>query len=115
MSDTVPLSFDIDAGTLASIDLLISEMAERSRYTTVQVPAVDFPAWLAALGADEFHSHSSEMREGGKLRLYQRVQSNILRRGEAMFSVTSEGLPSTWVTFPEPGAVNYYQFAAVAR
>jgi hypothetical protein len=110
-----PLSFDIDAGTLASIDLLISEMAERARYTTVRVPAVDFPAWLAALGADSFTAHSSEIREGTGVRIYEHVSSGILRRHECMFVVSCEQSPSAWVTFPEPGSVNRYEFAAVAR
>lgn len=104
----LPAPFEVSAELVADILALIMALTSRSRSSAVTVPAAEFPAWLVALGKEDFYANTS--RSGMRF-----VRSGYVIMGDdqvngPMLSVTCDTPPAPWVSFPETEGDRRYMF-----
>lgn len=107
-SSQLPAPFVVNPDLVQELQALIQHMVSRSRATNLTVPATDFPAWLVALGKDDFHAQTTK---GGA----QFIRSGYAWIGDdpvtaPMVSVTCDTPPAPWVSFPETEGDRRYMF-----
>jgi hypothetical protein len=103
----LPPPFEVSADLVRDLKALIADLTNRSRSSAVTVPAVDFPAWLVALGKEHFYAQT--MRSGQTF-----IRSGYAWVGDPvdgpMLSVTCDTPPAPWVSFPETEGDRRYVF-----
>ena len=107
-SGQLPAPFQVDPDLVRTLKELVGLVVARSRHTTLTVPAADFPAWLVALGKEDFHAQTT--RNGGMF-----IRSGYTLVGEdpinsPMVSVTCDTPPAPWVHFPRTEGDRRYMF-----
>lgn len=105
---TTVAPFRVHHELVARLEALIQELAQRSRMTTLTVPAEEFPAWLVVLGKEDFHA---TVGKNGN----QWIRSGYALLGEdpataPMMSVSCDTPPAPWVAFPSAEGDRRYMF-----
>lgn len=106
MSGQVPV-FTVRQADVDAIRELIEAVTKRSNHTAVTVPAADFAAWLVAMGKEAFYTH---MSANGLT--WTRAGYQVFGDPTAgpMLSVTCDGVPAPWVTFPNTEGSRRFMF-----
>jgi hypothetical protein len=102
--------FVVSHELVAELAHLASVISGRSRYTTMSVPAEEFPAWCAALKVQSFYAH--RLKNGNRW-----VSTNIVHTVDTtvsaemrMLSVQCDTPPAPWVEFPNGEGDRRYMF-----
>lgn len=107
-SGQLPAPFEVNADLVRELQALIRNLASRSTFTSLTVPAADFPAWLAALGKEDFHAQRSRSGKTFIRAGYTLVGEDPIN--SPMLSVTCDTPPAPWVSFPEGEGTRRYMF-----
>lgn len=104
----IPPPFEVSAALVQEIRTFISDCIRMSRHTALIVPTADFPAWLVALGKDDFHAHMSKSGHRFVRAGYAFIGDDPVTA--PMLSVTCDTPPAPWVSFPETEGDRRYMF-----
>jgi hypothetical protein len=107
MNSQLPAPFMINPDLVRELQAFVLELTNRSRSSTVTVPAADFPAWLVALGKDDFHAQRTKSGQTFVRSGYAWVGDPV---DGPMLSVTCDTPPAPWVSFPEAEGDRRYMF-----
>ena len=110
MNSQLPAPFVVNPELVRDIQALLQNLATRSRYTTLTVSVDEFPAWLVALGRDDFHAYMSKnghrFISSGMAHIVKTVRPDEMR----IVSVSCDTPPAPWVSFPEAEGDRRYMF-----
>lgn len=107
-SGQLPAPFMVSVALVEDIKALVQNLASRSRSSNLTVTPAEFPAWLVALGKEDFHAQRTRsgmtfVRAGYTLIGDDPVNS-------PMVSVTCDTPPAPWVSFPGGEGTRRYMF-----
>jgi hypothetical protein len=109
MNGQVP-PFRIRPAFLDELRALAHALTRRSRYTTMDVPAEDFPTWCAALGVDAFHTYTTKSGNSWVTTHTVHLVDTAVESEMRMLSVQCGTPPAPWVQFPNGEGDRRYIF-----
>jgi hypothetical protein len=107
MNGQLPPVFVVNPDLVHELKAFILDATNRSRSSTFTVPAEDFPAWLVALGKDDFHAQTTKSGQTFIRSGYAWVGDPV---DGPMLSVTCDTPPAPWVSFPTGEGSRRYMF-----
>jgi hypothetical protein len=102
--------FVVDPVLLGQLHDLIGHLRDRSRYTTMTVPAAEFPTWCAALDVESFYTYRTKAGNAWVGTKTTHLVSTTTDSEYRMLSVACDTPPAPWVEFPRSEGDRRYMF-----